>query len=346
MYRSATSRYRLLFLIWLHLWACVVAGITRWPWLRSVQAALLDSTSSHTLASSSTTTSDSADSCNSKDSVEQLLKASFKETDKNQFHVQGWRWHTLSFLREAGRLQKLAQRSVPLLQKESSTNAAGQDLYNAVDYVIGFNLQGLHRIERDLFFPWLRHHLSAVPDATLARALKDMMKELEDQRQRLETMGKSVVSDSVCGNGLFIFEYMPTHRFAFLQTTLATVVSNPEKSLADRSHAAQSMSQQTRAMVQLGHTMWQLEASALVPAVARFVTESQQKSFNNRVIRQLGVWDSRLHLVGMYEAVWALPNPHERELFAQAIPYVPRKMIPRWKRLLYDPRVQALNQVS
>ena len=41
----------------------------------------------------------------------------------------------------------------------------------------------------------------------------------------------------------------------------------------------------------------------LVPAVALTVSERDQRAVSNRVIRKLGVLDSRRHLVGMYDAV-------------------------------------------
>jgi hypothetical protein len=91
--------------------------------------------------------------------------------------------------------------------------------------------------------------------------------------------------------------------------------------------------------------MLQLEDKLLVPTIARIVPASEQKSFNDKVIRNLGILDSRLHLVGMYEAVWELNNEEERRLFQQSIPSLPQRMIPRWKRLLYEPRVGILNQV-
>jgi len=91
--------------------------------------------------------------------------------------------------------------------------------------------------------------------------------------------------------------------------------------------------------------MLQREDSLLVPAVAQLVPESEQKSFNNKVIRNLGIFDSRVHLVGMHEAVWALNNENERKLFQEAIPSIPQYLIPRWKRTLYEPTVGALNKV-
>jgi hypothetical protein len=89
--------------------------------------------------------------------------------------------------------------------------------------------------------------------------------------------------------------------------------------------------------------MLYLENSFLVPTIARIVPEHEQKSFNNKVIRNLGVLDSRLHLVGMHEAVWELNDDQEKKLFEETIPSIPQRLIPRWKRLLYQPRVGVLD---
>ena len=90
--------------------------------------------------------------------------------------------------------------------------------------------------------------------------------------------------------------------------------------------------------------MLQREESLLIPLVAKVVPMSEQKSFNNRVIRKLGVLDSRLHLVGMHEAV--RDNETEELLFQEMIPSIPRMMIPRWKRLIYEPRAGALDLIG
>lgn len=87
--------------------------------------------------------------------------------------------------------------------------------------------------------------------------------------------------------------------------------------------------------------MFSTEDDLLVPLVARYVPVRDQTAFNQRVIRGLGVWDSRLHLVGMHEAV-VHDRPQEYPAFEREIPYLPRMMIARWKRNLYDPKVAVL----
>jgi hypothetical protein len=99
------------------------------------------------------------------------------------------------------------------------------------------------------------------------------------------------------------------------------------------------MAAQSALIAENTRSMLKREDSFLVPGIAHLVPEAEQKSFNNKVIRLLGVFDSRMHLVGMHEAVWDLENKKERELFEQAIPSIPQYMIPRWKRTLYEPIV-------
>jgi hypothetical protein len=113
-----------------------------------------------------------------------------------------------------------------------------------------------------------------------------------------------------------------------------------------RSLAFRKVADQAAAISQCATSMLRREESTLVPAIARLVPESEQKSFNSKVIRKLGILDSRLHLVGMREAVWDLDDQAERKLFTETIPSIPQMMIPRWKRLIYEPRAGMLAEVS
>jgi len=80
------------------------------------------------------------------DEIQDFLAAKSKDTKSSlleDFHIQGWRWHTKSLARDAGRLHKLA------LKTDIET---AKTLKEASDYVVGFNMVGLHRIEGNLFF--------------------------------------------------------------------------------------------------------------------------------------------------------------------------------------------------
>ncbi len=68
-----------------------------------------------------------------------------------------------------------------------------------------------------------------------------------------------------------------------------------------------------------------------------------QKSFNNRVLLNLGILESRLHLVGMHDAVWESGIEAEKKAFENEIPYVARILIERWRQSLYIPKAGALD---
>jgi len=127
---------------------------------------------------------------------------------QHEFHIQGWRWHTMSLAREAGRLQKLARK----LQQDSElagiavvpeTDLAA--LKKATDYVVDFNMKGLHKIEKNLFFPWVRQKVAtSLMKGSLAAggddeydvpaAFEVVMDRLDSDRCNIEKLGKSLVS--------------------------------------------------------------------------------------------------------------------------------------------------------
>lgn len=94
-------------------------------------------------------------------------------------------------------------------------------------------------------------------------------------------------------------------------------------------------------MAHLCEDLFQRENTYLVPIITILVTEFQQDLFNTNVLRVLGLFNSRMHLVSMHEAVLEA-SEEERTLFEKEIPFVARMMIPRWKRLLYEPAAGVL----
>jgi len=237
-----------------------------------------------------------------------------------QFHIQGWRWHTKSLVRDAGRLHRLALKS--------NVNNA-ETLKDASDYVIGFNLSGLHKIEVPLFFPWMREKLTTcnskvLPATTnqkqelqLSAAFSSAMNALEKDRRTVAQLGDNISENVI----------------------LACDTKLPE---SRRANAIAEVAVRSAELKDCAQRMMSIEDTLLVPAIGVIVPEKEQKSFNNRVLLKLGILDSRLHLVGMYEAVWEGNDSKEKELFQQAIPGISRQMIPRWKRKLYEPKTYML----
>jgi len=227
-----------------------------------------------------------------------------------QFHVQGWRWHTKSLARDARRLRRLALK----------TNVkTAESLKDASDYVVGFNMMGLHKVESTLFFPWMREKLLGTfrEKSELSTGFSSAMDTLETDRETVAQLGESISK----------------------KVRLACDTNTPESLRCD---AIVEVANQSAELENLVQRMMYVEDTFLVPAVGAIVPVREQKSFNNKVLRRLGLLDSRLHLVGMYEAVWEDDDSKEKELFQQAIPGISRSMIPRWKRKLYQPKTYMM----
>jgi len=282
----------------------------------------------HALASSESVCSDYAarSTCGGADKIagaqEQINR--YLETEegaKGDFYIQGWRWHTLSLAREARRLQKVAEKLYSASVSQSEPLLDLESIKSAADYIVGFNMKGLHKIEKDLFFPWARKKVEDLNQPAIGQAFGALMDHLEGERRLIADLGNDLAQ-------------------------VTAVAANPSIDVAARSDAFKTMATKSAAIADCARSMLDLEDQLLVPTLARVVPASEQKSFNDKVIRNLGIFDSRLHLVGMYEAVWELNDENERALFQKSIPSLPRMMIPRWKRLLYEPRVGVLNQRS
>lgn len=227
-----------------------------------------------------------------------------------QFHIQGWRWHTKSLARDAGRLHRLA------LKTDVTT---AETLKDASDFVVSFNMMGLHNVEATLFFPWMKEKLVGgfQEKSDLSMGFSSAMDVLETDRRMVAKLGQTISK----------------------QAHLACDTSESESC---RSDAIVEVANYSAALQTLVQRMISVEDNLLVPAVGAIVPVREQKSFNNKVLRKLGLLDSRLHLVGMYETVWEDNDSKEKELFQQAIPGISRNLIPRWKRKLYQPKTYMM----
>lgn len=268
--------------------------------------------------------------------IRQYLRASSSASSAasslDQFHIHGWRWHTKSLVRDAGRLHKLASKTMT----NKDNNSKIRQLKDASDYVIGFNLIGLHKIETSLFFPWMRDKLTTtalVPSSynnnnkgrerqsELSSAFSYIMDKLENDRRTVDHLGTII-------------------------TRNANIVASSSNNNNNhkRLHAMEEIVNRSAELQTVAQRMMETEDQLLVPAIALLVPEREQKSFNQKVLLKLGLLDSRLHLVGMYETLLLDHNDNdkEKELFHKAIPALSRKMIPRWKRKLYEPKTYML----
>ena len=130
-----------------------------------------------------------------------------------KFLVHGWRWHTLSLIRDLSRLGQLAKDI-------SSHSHRGDDvseeklnqLESASSYVIDFNMKALPRIEEKTFFPWLckrflepsngsnnkrknKMHVDGVPEGEdFQQAFRTFLTHLDQERNEVWKLGQSLVS--------------------------------------------------------------------------------------------------------------------------------------------------------
>ena len=106
------------------------------------------------------------------------------------------------------------------------------------------------------------------------------------------------------------------------------------------------IAQQSASLSHLIQDIFEKEVRYIVPAIAKLVQSKEQIKINNKILRKLGVFESRAILVGMDETLKDdnYGNKRERVLFENEIPYIPRTMIPRWKRTLYTPQAGMLEE--
>eukprot|EP00559_Dactyliosolen_fragilissimus_P006800 CAMPEP_0184871572 /NCGR_PEP_ID=MMETSP0580-20130426/40796_1 /TAXON_ID=1118495 /ORGANISM="Dactyliosolen fragilissimus" /LENGTH=261 /DNA_ID=CAMNT_0027374249 /DNA_START=473 /DNA_END=1259 /DNA_ORIENTATION=+ len=242
------------------------------------------------------------------------------------FHIHGWKWHTLSLVRDCNRLHQLAKtinESIGRHGSKDDVSSFSQASYfpapleKAIYHVIDFNMAALTNIEDKLFFPWLINKLCDENDS-MDESIKNSFRYVFKQMDRLRMEAKK--SRKV---------------IAKLATTSQSSFTYQEDLIAISELAANL----SRIMSVILH----LEVNLIIPAVSKVVPYREQDFFNKRVLIKLGLLDSRIHLVGMRDAVWESGDDAERDLFDTAIPYIPRMMIPRWRRNLYDPQAGDLN---
>jgi hypothetical protein len=97
----------------------------------------------------------------------------------------------MSVLHEAGRLRKL------VLKWQGSTESPEnmKKLKDVTNYVVDFNMKGLHKVEKDLVFPWMRKELKEkFEDMKVYQAYDIILSQLESDRKIVAKLGTDLVS--------------------------------------------------------------------------------------------------------------------------------------------------------
>ena len=258
--------------------------------------------------------------------IKQFLSESSTDRQNDEFLIQGWRWHCMSLIRDADRLERLAAH---LSSNKVNDDSGLEALLSAADYTVNFNMAGLYRIESTMFVKWLRKHLcnaDAFGDRTnaaaMATAFVKVIDKIDSQRVDCEKIGKEL------------------YDIANAASRISITTEQRQR------HLREIVRLSTRLSDQL-HSMRDLQEMLVVPSISRLVSASEQKSFNNKVLLALGLLESRVHLVGMHDAVWESGSDIEKQKFEKEIPYVARIMIERWRKSLYKPKgAWALDYVT
>jgi hypothetical protein len=116
-----------------------------------------------------------------------------------EFHIQGWRWHFMSLIRDCNRLERLAD----YLSHHVDDDLGFEALEQAADYVINFNMAGLHRVEEKMFVGWLRNNLCntgivgefSEDGQMVSDAFREVIDKVDEQRVQSSKLGKELVSD-------------------------------------------------------------------------------------------------------------------------------------------------------
>ena len=222
---------------------------------------------------------------------------------EREFLINGWRWHTASVIRDLDRFEKvLIESNRRGRRSDSEMTLAKERIMKSYMFVFDFNWKACMKVERELFFPWLQ---TLLPPSS-SYLFKDVYAKHDIIKSTSGSLRKVCMS--------FVWDDERNYR-----TALGLL-----QELKDCALFIQNA-----------------QEKVFVPFVSAYVTKKDQEKFNNRVIRNLGLLDSQVHIVSMNEAIHG--NKKEEKLFKSQIPFVARKLIPVWKKRLYLPRTKWLD---
>lgn len=119
-----------------------------------------------------------------------VLERFISETPPDaQFYIQGWRWHTMALIRESRRFQRLAES----LRGSCVSEETLASIHRAADHIVNFNMKGLHKIERDLFYPWVRTRVKLSNQGEVVSAVEKLMDHLGSEQMAISQLGEWIM---------------------------------------------------------------------------------------------------------------------------------------------------------
>lgn len=251
------------------------------------------------------------------------------------FVINGWRWHTASVIRDLERFRivvhahssikrgkrSVADSAVAVASSSTTGEMATVELLDPTStarvlgcfqFVCGFNWKALIKVEAEIFFPWLQKLL---PESAVS-----LMSDIIQQHSKI--VGLCGKMEAQCMN----LSKLTAHD---AQTELSTY-----RKIEDIIQDMQACALKIQSV----------QESVFVPYIAAFVSKSEQEVFNRMVIKRLGLFDSQVHLVSMYEAIKTIPK--ELRLYEEQIPSIARAVLPVWHKRLYLPKAGCLQLES
>jgi hypothetical protein len=260
--------------------------------------------------------------------------------ENRKFLVNGWRWHTMSVIRDLNRFRGVVRGLSAEFKEKHRQSLSGYvgerelldlqvkqtaKVVSTAGFVLGFNWKALVRVETTLFFPWLRKLLPSNVESLLKdygtehEYIKDRWAKLDDRcTELMDSLERRRVEDT------------PPSSYPEDQSTVTFLehlafLYQIDEMLVDLQQAALRVQS--------------LQQGAFVPLVAAYVDVRDQERFNNKVVSSLGLLDSQVHLVSMFDALSG--DEHEKELWVEQIPKIARSVLPLWRKRLYNPKVKG-----
>lgn len=280
--------------------------------------------------------------------------------DDRVFTINGWRWHTTSVIKDIEKFRavitqlresfksvvyddsSLKEASTKTTMVESNTASErivristvqleqSQQIQKCFNFVYGFNWRALMKVEASMFFPWVKNLLPSKYSHLMNNITveHDAVKELS---LRLEQKC-SEYNDKVAKRKL---AYTPSND----KTKKVASPKLMEQQMINLEHQNFLLSiedilnqMQSRAL-----RVQDVQENVLVPFIAAYVNKKAQDVFNRKVITSLGLINSQIHLVSMYEAI--KDDAVEYSKFKKQIPKVAQAVVPLWKKRLYAPKI-------
>ena len=257
------------------------------------------------------------------------------------FMINGWRWHTAAVIRDLERFKSVLQAEMAATSAGGGSGAgrgagagagapnrgeheresdeppppptascsSAERVMGSFNFVVGFSWKGLMRVEAEIFFPWLQK--------LLPESARTIMADIVQQH---------AIINALSGK-------MQQHCASLLtQSGTQQQQQQVEAQLSTFRHIDDLLGQMQTCALRIQS----VQESVFVPYISAFVSRQDQEVFNRRVISRLGLLDSQVLLVSMWDAIQG--QPKEIKMYEQQIPRLLRVVLPVWRKRLYLPR--------